>query len=171
MWAIGCVRTGGEISLTERLLQSRVSTYLPMGARHVRRARKRCKAMIQVPAFPGYIFIEDHTVTDRIYEEPGFYDFMRDQGQRYLLPDTTDDDRWSIAKIRAMEERGMFSDEKPGRPRFTIGEVLMIPGFSNHYGRVVDLQGDRVKLDGAELKWPIWVNGLQLVEGSVDLAA
>ena len=96
MWSIGCVRTGGEISLAERLSQSGASTYLPLGARHVRRARKRCKATIQAPAFPGYIFIEE-PVTDRIYEEPGFYDFIRLEGQRYLLKDE------SIAELRAME--------------------------------------------------------------------
>lgn len=164
MWSIGCVRTGGEISLAERLSQSGASTYLPMGVKHVRRARKRCKATIPSPAFPGYLFLEDHTVTDRIYEEPGFYDFIRLEGQRYLLRDE------AISDLRAMEDRSMFSDEKPGRPRFTIGEVLRVPEgiFGGMVGIVQHVAGSDVWLGGRDFSKPLRLNGLILLQSQVE---
>lgn len=163
MWSIGCVRTGGEISLTERLSALGVSAYLPMGEKRIRKARKRCKTTIKAPAFPGYLFLQNDTVTDRIYEESAFHDFIRIEGERYLLPGE------AIDELRAMESRDMFSDRTPGRPRFTLGEVLRVPDgiFGAYQGRVVREQDGDVWLGGMDFTWPVRFNGLILLRSEV----
>ena len=167
MWAIGCIRTTAEESLAERLSDRGMVVYLPMGQTRIRKARKRCKTTISVPAFPGYIFIENDSVTDRIYDEPGFYDFIRLEGKRYLLGEDT------ISEVRAMEGRNMFSSDKPGRPRFTIGEVLRVPDgiFGGMVGIVQDISGSDVWLGGRDFSKPLRLNGLNLLGSDVEYAA
>ena len=69
--------------------------------------------------------------------------------------------------------RDMFSDEKPGRPRFTIGEVLKVPDgiFGGMVGIVQHVAGSDVWLGGRDFSKPLRLNGLILLQGGVDCAA
>ena len=166
-WSIGCVRTGSELSLAERLFSCGVGNYVPMGKTRVRRARRRSKSTLSVPAFPGYMFLSAETVTDRIYDEPGFYGFIRLNGERYHLSSD------AVDQIRTMEARGMFDSRHPGRPEFTIGEILRVKEgvFAGYTGVVERVRGAHVWLAGRDFTKPLRLNGLNLLQTGVVCAA
>ena len=165
-YAVAHVRTNDEQNVSERLLEIGVSSYCPKGSWRVSNGRRR-RQRVERAAFPGYIFVEAGTVgySDRVYDVAGFYDFLRVQGEWYLME--------SIDYIRSLEERGAFSQKNKGKPGFTIGEVLRVPDgvFGGMEGEVVAQQDGFVWLSGYDFKYTMRINGLTLFGQHVECTA
>ena len=156
-WAVACVFTGSEKAVVERLKRLGCDAQYLINRTRCRKGPRRRETEIDRSAFPGYAFVDIHTVgnMEELRFTEGFFYFLctKRDGRIVLLDDEQMD------ALHELEAKGLLNP-KIIETVIAVGSQVRVEAsaFAGLRGKVEKVDKGRARLvDGDFTDRPVWI--------------